>query len=74
MVSYGHFTAMQVRGGRVRELAFHLVRLAAGSRRAARDHDAGAAEALRRRLLLPPAARAVKLLAEAYETMAWDKI
>jgi branched-subunit amino acid aminotransferase/4-amino-4-deoxychorismate lyase len=30
--SYGHFTAMQVRGGRVRGLAYHLGRLAAASR------------------------------------------
>ena len=32
MVSYGHFTAMQVRDGRVRGLAFHLDRLAASTR------------------------------------------
>jgi branched-subunit amino acid aminotransferase/4-amino-4-deoxychorismate lyase len=32
MVSYGHFTAMQVRDGRVRGLAFHLDRLAANTR------------------------------------------
>ncbi len=32
MVSYGHFTAMQVRNGRVRGLAFHLERLAASTR------------------------------------------
>ncbi|MEV6448675.1 aminotransferase class IV [Amycolatopsis sp. NPDC051716] len=32
MVSYGHFTAMQVRDGRVRGLAFHLERLAASTR------------------------------------------
>jgi len=31
-VSYGHFTAMQVRAGRVRGLAFHLERLAASTR------------------------------------------
>ncbi|UOX92161.1 hypothetical protein MUY14_16590 [Amycolatopsis sp. FBCC-B4732] len=32
MVSYGHFTAMQVRDGRVRGLAFHLERLATSTR------------------------------------------
>jgi len=32
MVSYGHFTAMQVRDGRVRGLTFHLERLAASTR------------------------------------------
>jgi branched-subunit amino acid aminotransferase/4-amino-4-deoxychorismate lyase len=32
MVSYGHFTAMQVRDGRVRGLGFHLDRLATSTR------------------------------------------
>ncbi|MEV6824885.1 aminotransferase class IV family protein [Amycolatopsis sp. NPDC051102] len=32
MVSYGHFTAMQVRDGRVRGLAFHLERLVTSTR------------------------------------------
>jgi branched-subunit amino acid aminotransferase/4-amino-4-deoxychorismate lyase len=32
MTSYGHFTAMQVRDGRVRGLALHLERLAASTR------------------------------------------
>ncbi|HEX4701983.1 MAG TPA: aminotransferase class IV [Pseudonocardiaceae bacterium] len=32
VVRYGHFTAMQVRGGRVRGLALHLARLAAASK------------------------------------------
>jgi branched-subunit amino acid aminotransferase/4-amino-4-deoxychorismate lyase len=32
MTSYGHFTAMQVRDGRVRGLAFHLERLATSTR------------------------------------------
>jgi hypothetical protein len=32
MTSYGHFTAMQVRDGRVRGLAYHLERLATSTR------------------------------------------
>ncbi|MEW9530499.1 aminotransferase class IV family protein [Microbispora sp. NPDC049125] len=32
LVNYGHFTAMQVRGGRVRGLGLHLARLDAGNR------------------------------------------
>ncbi|GAA0736327.1 aminotransferase class IV [Dactylosporangium roseum] len=32
LVNYGHFTAMQVRGGRVQGLALHLDRLVAGTR------------------------------------------
>ena len=31
-VNFGHYTSMQVRGGRVRGLALHLARLAAGNR------------------------------------------
>src|SRR5258706_7900585 len=45
-VNFGHYTSMQVRGGRVRGLEFHLARLAAGNRELF-DADLDAAEVRR---------------------------
>lgn len=63
--AYGHFTAMQVRNGKVRGLALHMRRLEAANREAFGVGLNGER---------PVESRGLSMLAEAYASVTWASI